>query len=75
MKPVLPPGPFHCQSFDRVLDKKSCTIFTVNGASDGYSQGTFSGYRGFFKLSPYPTVGKPIATGDYRLLLKVEKAP
>ena len=68
-------GEAKCQVSVTLKGVASETVFTVNGASDGYSQGTFSGYRGFFKLSPYPAVGKPIAAGDYRLLLKVEKAP
>jgi hypothetical protein len=49
-------------------------VFTENGGADAYSRNVIGAYTASYRLTPYPEAGKPIAAGDYRLLLKVLKA-
>ena len=45
-----------------------------SGGTTGFTQAAFKGYKISFRLQPYPEVGNQPAAGDYKLLMKVERA-
>ncbi len=52
----------------------STVTLKESGGTTGLTQTTFGAYKISFQLQPYPEVGHQPAAGDYKLLMKIERA-